>query len=101
MKSHAALDSMTRLRRPEVETVRAISSRPVEAEAELTLLCPGPVTTSQAVYVSSPASVLFGATLFGERIDVWLIACLGLLLVALYLNNRALSAAKRVSAAAT
>ncbi|MFO1170537.1 MAG: DMT family transporter [Hyphomicrobiaceae bacterium] len=61
----------------------------------------GPVTTSQAVYVSSPASVLFGATLFGERIDVWLIACLGLLLVALYLNNRALSAAKRVSAAAT
>jgi drug/metabolite transporter (DMT)-like permease len=55
----------------------------------------GPVTTSQAVYVSSPASVLFGATLFGERIDVWLIACLGLLLVALYLNNRALSAAMR------
>lgn len=49
MKSHAALDSMTRHRRPEVETVRAISSRPVEAEAELTLLCPGPVTTSPRV----------------------------------------------------
>jgi 2-aminoethylphosphonate-pyruvate transaminase len=49
MKSHAALDSMTRHRRPEVETVRAISSRPVEAEGELTLLCPGPVTTSPRV----------------------------------------------------
>ena len=55
----------------------------------------GPVTTSQAVYVSSPASVIFGATLFGERIDIWLIACLGLLLGALILNNRALAASRR------
>lgn len=49
MKSHAALDGMTRLRRPEVESVLALSPRPAEAEAELTLLCPGPVTTSPRV----------------------------------------------------
>lgn len=56
----------------------------------------GPVTTAQAVYVASPAGVLVGAWLFGERIDVWLILCLLLLLAALYLNNRALAAAKPV-----
>ncbi|MEZ5926187.1 MAG: DMT family transporter [Hyphomicrobiaceae bacterium] len=54
----------------------------------------GPVTTAQAVYVATPSGVLFGAWLFGEQIDVWLIACLGLLLLALYLNNRALTTAK-------
>ncbi len=61
----------------------------------------GPVTTAQAVYVAAPAGVIFGAWLFGEPIDAWLIACLGLLLVALYLNNRALVAAKRVGSAVT
>ena len=58
----------------------------------------GPVTTAQAVYVATPAGVMFGAWLFGERIDVWLIACLGLLLVALYLNNRALKAQRKAVA---
>jgi drug/metabolite transporter (DMT)-like permease len=58
----------------------------------------GPVTTAQAVYVATPAGVLFGAWLFGEQIDVWLIACLGLLLVALYLNNRALKTQRKAVA---
>jgi len=49
MKSHAALDSLTRHRRQEAENVRAISTRTVEAESELTLLCPGPVSTSPRV----------------------------------------------------
>jgi 2-aminoethylphosphonate-pyruvate transaminase len=49
MKSHAALDSLTRHRRPEVESVRAISTRTAEAEAGLVLLCPGPVTSSRRV----------------------------------------------------
>jgi drug/metabolite transporter (DMT)-like permease len=58
----------------------------------------GPVTTAQAVYVATPAGVLFGAWLFGEQIDIWLIACLGLLLVALYLNNRALKTQRKAVA---
>lgn len=49
MKVHAALDSLTRLRRAEGETVRAIPPSSAPAEAELTLLCPGPVTTSPRV----------------------------------------------------
>jgi 2-aminoethylphosphonate-pyruvate transaminase len=49
MKAHAALDSLTRHRRHEVESVRAISTRTLEAEGDLTLLCPGPVTSSPRV----------------------------------------------------
>ncbi len=49
MKAHVALDNLTRTRRPEVEAVRAISSRSAEAAEELTLFCPGPVTTSPRV----------------------------------------------------
>lgn len=49
MKAHAALDTLTRLRRSEIETVRAVATRAVEAEAELTLLCPGPVQSSPRV----------------------------------------------------
>lgn len=50
MKSHAALDILTRPRRPELETVRAVPVSPRPApDAELTLLCPGPVTTSRRV----------------------------------------------------
>jgi 2-aminoethylphosphonate-pyruvate transaminase len=48
MKAHAALDSLTRPRRLEVETVRAFPTRAPESE-ELTLLCPGPVTSSPRV----------------------------------------------------
>jgi 2-aminoethylphosphonate-pyruvate transaminase len=49
MKAHAALDSLTRIRRPEVESVRALPTLAAEADAELTLLCPGPVTSSARV----------------------------------------------------
>ena len=49
MKAHVALDSLTRHRRPEVESVLAIPARAVETEPELTLLCPGPVNSSPRV----------------------------------------------------
>ena len=49
MNSHAAIDILTRTRRSEVESVRAIPSRPAPAADALTLLCPGPVATSAAV----------------------------------------------------
>jgi 2-aminoethylphosphonate-pyruvate transaminase len=49
MKAHAVLDSLTRHRRPEVETVRAVTTRSAVADGELTLLCPGPVTSSPRV----------------------------------------------------
>jgi len=49
MKAHAALDSLTRHRRVEAESVRAIPPSSAPAEAELTLLCPGPVSTSARV----------------------------------------------------
>lgn len=49
MKAHAALDNGTRLRRPDMDTVRAIPPRPAEAEREITLLCPGPCSTSPRV----------------------------------------------------
>lgn len=46
MKAHAALDTLTRIRRPEGEPVRAIPPSLAPSEADLTLLCPGPVSTS-------------------------------------------------------
>jgi len=50
MKAHAALDILTRPRRPELERVRVVPVRPETAvDTELTLLCPGPVTTSARV----------------------------------------------------
>lgn len=49
----------------------------------------GPVTTGQSVYVSTPASVLFGIALFAEPADLWLAVSLALLLFALWLNDRA------------
>jgi len=49
MKAHAALDTLTRVRRTEAETVRAIPPSSAPLEAELTLLCPGPVSTSARV----------------------------------------------------
>jgi len=50
MKAHAALDILTRPRRPELETIRAVPPSPrTETELEPTLLCPGPVTTSRRV----------------------------------------------------
>lgn len=59
MKAHAALDTLTRLRRPPLEKVRAVPTRPqAEPEAELTLLCPGPVTTSARVKAALAAADL-------------------------------------------
>lgn len=49
MKAHAALDILTHVRRHEAEAVRAIPPKPEPAKDELTLLCPGPVTTSPRV----------------------------------------------------
>ena len=51
----------------------------------------GPVTTVQATYVSTPASVLFGLLMFHESADAWLWLSLALLMLALWLNNRAVS----------
>ncbi len=50
MKAHAALDILTRPRRPELETIWAVPpSLRTEPELEPILLCPGPVTTSRRV----------------------------------------------------
>lgn len=49
----------------------------------------GAVTTAQATYVSTPASVVFGALVFHERADGFLLLSLGLLMLALWLNNKA------------
>ena len=48
MKAHVLLDSLTRPRGTELGTVRAVVPLP-ETDPELTLLCPGPVSTSPAV----------------------------------------------------
>jgi drug/metabolite transporter (DMT)-like permease len=53
----------------------------------------GPVTTVQAIYVATPAAVVFGLVLFGEPASVWLWISLALLMLALWLNNRALTRA--------
>ena len=49
MKAHAALDILTHVRRHETESVRTIPPLPEPAQDALTLLCPGPVTTSPRV----------------------------------------------------
>ena len=49
MKSHAALDNVTRLRRPDPEPVWAVPQRVPEAADQVTLLCPGPCSTSPRV----------------------------------------------------
>lgn len=50
----------------------------------------GPVDAMQAVYVSTPSSVVFGVLLFGERTDLWLWLSLGLLMLALMFNTQAM-----------
>jgi drug/metabolite transporter (DMT)-like permease len=47
----------------------------------------GAVYTVQATYVSTPAAVIISGVIFGGTQDPWLWASLGLLMVALYLNN--------------
>jgi drug/metabolite transporter (DMT)-like permease len=51
----------------------------------------GSVSTVQAVYVATPAAVLFGWALFGETVDLWLLLGLVLLMASLWLNNRAVA----------
>jgi len=47
----------------------------------------GAVYTIQAVYVATPAAVLWAILFFGGGADIWLWASLGLLMLALWLNN--------------
>jgi drug/metabolite transporter (DMT)-like permease len=51
----------------------------------------GPVSTVQAVYISTPGGVLFGMLFFGERADVYLWISVALIMLALWFNNRATS----------
>jgi drug/metabolite transporter (DMT)-like permease len=57
----------------------------------------GAVYTIQAVYISTPAAVAFGALFYGGGADVWLWTSLGILMLALWLNNSG-SAIRPVSA---
>jgi drug/metabolite transporter (DMT)-like permease len=47
----------------------------------------GAVYTIQAVYVATPAAVIFAAIFFGGASDVWLWLSLSILMLALWLNN--------------
>ena len=47
----------------------------------------GAVYTIQAVYVATPAAVLWGILFFGGGADIWLWTSLALLMLALWLNN--------------
>lgn len=47
----------------------------------------GPSYTVQAVYLSSPAAVVFGVLFFGGAADLWLWLALAILMLGLYLNN--------------
>ena len=47
----------------------------------------GAVYTVQAVYVATPAAVIFAAIFFGGGSDMWLWISLAILMVALWLNN--------------
>ncbi|HKQ94222.1 MAG TPA: DMT family transporter [Aestuariivirgaceae bacterium] len=55
----------------------------------------GALYTIQAVYVATPAGVIFALLIFGGRGDPWIWASLGLLMVALWLNNRQPAADRR------
>ena len=47
----------------------------------------GAVYTIQAVYVSTPAAVIFGILIYGGGSDMWLWVSLAILMLALWLNN--------------
>jgi hypothetical protein len=47
----------------------------------------GAVYTIQAVYVSTPAAVLFAIFFYGGGADIWLWISLAILMLALWLNN--------------
>lgn len=46
----------------------------------------GPVFTGQAVFIATPAGVVWGILIFGDAATVWLWASLALLMLALWLN---------------
>jgi drug/metabolite transporter (DMT)-like permease len=48
----------------------------------------GPVFTGQAVFIATPAGVIWGILIFGDPASVWLWVSLGLLMIALWLNTR-------------
>lgn len=47
----------------------------------------GAVYTIQAIYLATPAAVIFAAIFFGGASDIWLWLSLSILMVALWLNN--------------
>jgi drug/metabolite transporter (DMT)-like permease len=47
----------------------------------------GAFYTSQVIYVSTPAAVLWAILIFGRPADMWIWVSLGILMVALWLNN--------------
>ena len=57
----------------------------------------GAVYTIQAVYLATPAAVIFAMIFFGGATDIWLWLSLAILMVALWLNNSG-PAARRSSA---
>jgi drug/metabolite transporter (DMT)-like permease len=57
----------------------------------------GPVYTVQAVYLATPAAVIFAMVFYGGVSDIWLWVSLAILMVALWLNNSE-PAARRLSA---
>ena len=58
----------------------------------------GAVYTIQAVYISTPAAVIFGALFYGGAADVWLWLSLAILMLALWLNNSGTAVTPPVSA---
>ena len=58
----------------------------------------GAVYTIQAVYVSTPAAVIWAIAIFGGGTDLWLWVSLGVLMVALWLNNSRPQSATQPSA---
>ena len=60
----------------------------------------GAVYTIQAVYVSTPAAVLFAILFYGGGADIWLWVSLSILMLALWLNNTG-SAVRPVAATQT
>ena len=47
----------------------------------------GAVYTIQAIYVSTPAAVLWAILIFGKPANPWIWASLAILMLALWLNN--------------
>ncbi len=49
----------------------------------------GPVSTMQAVYISTPGAVVIGMALFAESPNLWLALSLALVMIALWFDNQA------------